>query len=482
MKNLLFFSVMSLLCLTISAQNWEQLGNNINGSAMSDYFGMNASLSSDGSTVAIGAPNNDENGNKSGQIRVFNYDGTTWIQKGNNINGQSGMDYASMVELSADGATVAVGSWGNYSVKARIFDFDGSEWILRGSQIPGLDGELAGGDLSLSADGNRIVIGAPGHASHTGVIRVYYWNGTSWNQLGSDINGAVLGNKFGNHVKFNADGNTFITGTEYFASTSSFNGKVSVYEYNGSDWTLKGNEIIGYQQAGGFGNSVDISDDGNTIIAGESGFRNEGSRVGRTRIFSWNGSEWVRKGTDIEGLVDLDKTGTFVAINGTGNTIATKGLGVGSDEKGNVRIFRFDGTDWAQQGQTIVGQLGDMIGYGLDFTTTGDTISIGNVGIDYNTGQMKIYRFDQTLGIQETAHMGISIYPNPSTGLFTINLSEEYSEVTIQISNMLGQIISTKKHLYTRIIENEINVSGGVYFVRISKPSGESTTLKVIKQ
>ena len=51
--------------------SWEQLGDDIDGEASSDNFGYSVSLSSDGTTVAIGAPHNDGNGGTSGHVRVF---------------------------------------------------------------------------------------------------------------------------------------------------------------------------------------------------------------------------------------------------------------------------------------------------------------------------------------------------------------------------------------------------------------------------
>src|SRR5690554_3355631 len=132
MKRLLFFSVLSIFCFTASAQNWVQLGNDINGKASGDDFGRWASLSADGNTVAGGAQYNDDAGSDAGQIRVFSYTGTVWSQKGADINGEAADDHSSRVSLSADGNTIAVGAplnddTGNGSGNVRVFSFDRSE-------------------------------------------------------------------------------------------------------------------------------------------------------------------------------------------------------------------------------------------------------------------------------------------------------------------------------------------------------------------
>ena len=41
--------------------------------------GRSVSLSSDGSMVAIGAPNNDGNGSNSGHARIYEWSGSVWV-------------------------------------------------------------------------------------------------------------------------------------------------------------------------------------------------------------------------------------------------------------------------------------------------------------------------------------------------------------------------------------------------------------------
>ena len=50
---------------------WTKIGLDIDGEAPYDYSGQSVSISADGLTVAIGAPNNDGNGYNSGQVRVY---------------------------------------------------------------------------------------------------------------------------------------------------------------------------------------------------------------------------------------------------------------------------------------------------------------------------------------------------------------------------------------------------------------------------
>jgi hypothetical protein len=80
MRIITFFkSVLTVLVLAAffvfstraSAQTWQQVGIDIVGEAASDPSGQSVSLSADGSTMAIGATENNENGINAGQVRAF---------------------------------------------------------------------------------------------------------------------------------------------------------------------------------------------------------------------------------------------------------------------------------------------------------------------------------------------------------------------------------------------------------------------------
>jgi len=96
--------------------SWTQIGQDIIGEAIGDEFGWSVSLSDDGKTLAVGARNNDGNGSYSGHVRVYRMDdsSTSWTQVGEDIDGEASYDNSGYsVSLSADGTTVAIGAFGN---------------------------------------------------------------------------------------------------------------------------------------------------------------------------------------------------------------------------------------------------------------------------------------------------------------------------------------------------------------------------------
>ena len=90
------------------ASDWIQQGADIDGEAGGDESGSSVSLSSDGTTVAIGAYRNDGNGTNSGHVRIYAWNSATsaWEQQGADIDGEAAGDYSGRsVSLSSDGTT-----------------------------------------------------------------------------------------------------------------------------------------------------------------------------------------------------------------------------------------------------------------------------------------------------------------------------------------------------------------------------------------
>ena len=94
--------------------SFSQLGLDIDGEARGDYSGASVSLSADGGIVAIGAYGNDGGGNRSGSTRIYKWNGSAWVKRGVDIDGEAAVDSSgTSVSLSADGSIVAIGATGN---------------------------------------------------------------------------------------------------------------------------------------------------------------------------------------------------------------------------------------------------------------------------------------------------------------------------------------------------------------------------------
>ena len=162
---------------------WTQIGTDIDGEAADDLSGYSVSLSSDGQTVAIGAKDNHGTGSDSGHTRIYQWNGSAWIQLGNDIDGEAVDDESGFsVSLSSDGETVAIGARnndanGSNSGHARVYQWDGSAWTQLGNDVDGeATDDWSGYSVSLSDDGETIAIGAirnDGNGSNSGHVRLY---------------------------------------------------------------------------------------------------------------------------------------------------------------------------------------------------------------------------------------------------------------------------------------------------------------------
>ncbi|WP_397446914.1 T9SS type A sorting domain-containing protein [Polaribacter sp. R77954] len=131
---------------------WSQLGADIDGETAGDNFGSSISLSGSGKIVAIGAPGNDGNGIDSGHVRVYQEIDGVWSQLGNDIDGEAaGDNFGIEIKLSRTNI-LAVGATGNdgngiNAGHVRIFEESDSVWSQVGEDI---DGENPGDNFGVS--------------------------------------------------------------------------------------------------------------------------------------------------------------------------------------------------------------------------------------------------------------------------------------------------------------------------------------------
>ncbi|AXT18630.1 T9SS C-terminal target domain-containing protein [Flavobacteriaceae bacterium AU392] len=205
---------------------WTQIGQNLDGTDELDLFGESVSLSSDGSIVAIGADIG--NLDDSGYVRIYKFNTSTdlWEQIGDDIDGEAADDFSGFsISLSADGNIIAIGAGDNDGVNGidsghvRVYENQLDTWIQIGQDIDGeAADDLSGESVDLSANGNVIAIGSFFNSDgglDSGHVRIYEFNISTnlWEQIGNDINGEAA-DDFSGTVSLSSDGTTLIIGSE----------------------------------------------------------------------------------------------------------------------------------------------------------------------------------------------------------------------------------------------------------------------------
>ena len=259
-----------------------QRGSDIDGEAAGDTSGHSVSLSSDGSVVAIGAPYSNGNGEYSGHVRLYAWNGRDWEQRGSDIDGEAADNYSGIsVSLSSDGSVVAIGADynndnGEVAGHVRLYAWDGRNWEQRGSDIDGeAAGDSSGYSVSLSSDGSVVAIGAPGNdgnGGNAGHVRLYSWNGRGdWEQRGSDIDGEATGDGSGFSVSLSSDGSVVAIGTPFNDGNGGGAGHVRLYAWSDGNWLQRGSDIDGEAAGDGSGFSVSLSPEGHVVAIGALG-------------------------------------------------------------------------------------------------------------------------------------------------------------------------------------------------------------------
>tara|TARA_B100001175_G_scaffold79656_1_gene66657 strand:+ start:3204 stop:5699 length:2496 start_codon:yes stop_codon:yes gene_type:complete len=304
-----------------TSDNWSQIGNNIIGETNEDRSGYSTSLSSDGSIIAIGAIQNNSN---QGHVRVYKNTDGTWNQLGQDIDGETQNDYfGSSVALSADGTILACGGLKHDSNKGhvRIFQYNGSTWNQLGTDI---DGEIAEDEsptsLAISYNGSIIAISSINNNSNLGHVRIFSYTNSSWSQLGSEIIGTVVGEHFGRSISLSSDGTIISIGVSLHDSDNK--GTVRVFEYTNNDWSQIGSDIDGPSYSE-FGWSSSLSSDGTIIAIG--GLRYD-SYNGIVKVYKYLNNSWSQLGSDIVGNSSTDggvyhiSGGVYHIYNGSYNS------------------------------------------------------------------------------------------------------------------------------------------------------------------
>jgi hypothetical protein len=222
---------------------WLQLGEDIEGEAIGDASGFSVSLSQEGNRLAIGGHNNEnENGIYAGHVRVYKWGGTQWMQLGQDIDGEADRDISGQsVSLSSDGQKVAIGAPkndgnGDNSGHVRVYEWNGAEWSQVGEDIDGKRPQgYFGVSVSISSNGNIVAIGGRTTSSNglnPGYVQVYKWNGTEWKQYGDEIIGEEKQDWSGQSVSISSDGQIVAIGAPKNGGNGQSAGHVRVFDFS----------------------------------------------------------------------------------------------------------------------------------------------------------------------------------------------------------------------------------------------------------
>ena len=315
---------------TRSGGTWAQEAYvKASNSERADYFGASLALSADGSTLAVGSPDEDSaaNGvggdqadnsaNDAGAVYVFTRSGGTWAQEAYvKASNSERYDYfGASLALSANGSTLAVGATGEASAfRGDQMDNSASEagavyvfmrhrgtWAQQAYvKAPSIDrSDAFGSRVALSSDGATLAVTAVRESSaatgvngdsndnsgwSSGAGYIFTLAGTTWTRKAYlKASNAEAFDFLGRGLALSGDGATVVFGTGYERSAATGRdgdqldnsqpgaGAAYVFGRSGITWRQRAYVKATNTWTGDlFGNDLALSADGSTLAVGAS--------------------------------------------------------------------------------------------------------------------------------------------------------------------------------------------------------------------
>ena len=498
------------------SNSWTQVGNDIDGEAEGDMSGTSVSLSSNGKIVAIGSPRNKNNGNMYGQVEIFENISNSWTQVGNDIVGEAIGDYFGYsVSINSKGDYLAIGApfndasgnifSGDYG-HVRIFSFKDSIWNQIGLDI---NGEAVkdnfGWSVALNGQGDVFIAGAPNNDSagiDAGHARIYKWDSNAWTQVKNDINGESAGDQSGYSVSISSSGSTFAVGAPYNDGVGSNGGHVRVYVTCNIKYTT---DSIVACKSHKWTNGVVYTSDNNT--ATDTFINVEGcdsivtlkltikqhskSTIEQTAcdvFVSPTKKAWTKTGfytdtirnwcgcdstisysltiTKIDSLISKQPLDQTVPINGDARFITTSfypnakfqwqsDIGFGFVNLSNATYYSNVNNDTLKV--TGVSQSNNMQLFRCIVARSGC----------FDTTQNTVLKVTSSSKTQQVVKNDFLIYPNPSNGRLILSVSPNLLGSTITIMDVNGKVVNQSKVCELNSSFDLANLNDGIYIFKL---------------
>jgi hypothetical protein len=359
-------------------------------------FGRSVSISNNGTIAIVGSSNEDTSGTDAGAAYIYTRSGTSWTQQSKlQASDKASYDYFGYsVSIDSDGDTAIVGAYGEdtggaHSGSAYIFTRSGSTWTQQ-AKIQASDAQADdyfGISVSISGDGNTAIVSARNEdttASNAGSAYIYTRSGSTWSQQAKiQASDAQANDNFGYSVDISNDGDTVIVGAYREDTGGTDAGSAYIYTRSGSTWSQQAKIQASF---GGsedrFGYSVSIDSDGDTAIVSAIYEDTGGASAGSAYIFTRSGTSWGQQAQiQPTNVSSSDQFGRSVSISGDGNTVIGSSPieDTGFTNAGAVYIFTRSGSTWTQQAkiQAYDAQASGWFGNYVDISNDGNTVIIG---------------------------------------------------------------------------------------------------------
>lgn len=350
-----------------SGSTWTQQARlQASDAAPNDRFGEFVRASDDGKTIFVGSPFDDDNaGTDAGSVYVYRLNNSVWSQSQKIRGGYAGAKFGSSLAVTPDASTLVVGvpgrnGQGESFGSVEVFTLNPSNntfGLISRLQAPdGAADDDFGRSVAVSSDASVIVIGSPlddnSGGQNAGSVYTFNKSGSGWAyQSRIQAPDATAGSRFGSPVVLSPSGQVLGVGAVLSGTVASNSGSVYIFEKSGPNWvnpsTIKESPPTTNSQFGQF--LIFIDDE--SFLAGTS---QVGS--GKVALYEENTSgEWVQQ------AIILSSDGASGDQFGHDASFSPAGTGVlavssrldnnsGGARAGSVYVFeRTEGTPGAEK-------------------------------------------------------------------------------------------------------------------------------------
>jgi photosystem II stability/assembly factor-like uncharacterized protein len=396
-------------------------------------------------------------------------------------------------------ATVDLSAYTGQSIKLRIRGITGSSWSsdiaiddIQFNPIPVGPVSISSCGLMTSPSGNQTWVSSGTYTDtltssascdsiviydfqlnnpSSSSLSITNCNNYTWSTSGVTYNTsgtyqATLTNAAGcdSIVTLNLTINNSSSATETITSCDTY-----TWPLNGNTYSTTGNYTTIINNANGCDSVVTLD-----LTLGTSYANTETVIACDTYTWSTTGQDYTISGSYSETLVSQLGCDSTMNLELTIESVdATATL------SGNIISANQPGADymWIDCGDssTIPGETGQNFtpettgNYAVIVTENGCTDTSDCILVDY-TGL-----------IENTFENDIHIYPNPTEGMVTIELSNGYDDLNVVITDALGRIVQSFEPENKQLIFFELDEANGTYFVKLTA-GNEQAIFKVLKQ
>lgn len=278
-------------------------------------------------------------------------------------------------------------------------------WGLSTNRIGYNSAEL-GFSVDLNIDGNIMAYSSPNEIKanswlNAGAVRIFQNDGQYLSghlQIGQTLYGDSDYERFGEAIQLSGDGKTIIISAPWYLDDQQLSGRVKVYKYFNDRWYQKGQVLLPFNTGEIFGQSVSISEDGNTIAIGSNRISNNLPNQGEVVVYGWKNEEWQLIGSPIYGELQSECLVSKLELTPDGKTIvvASHETNFSFPDTARVKVYDLIGQNWTKRGNTFKGRKQDFYGSDIAIDKTGNKLFIASekgdeIGVSTDCGSIESF-------------------------------------------------------------------------------------------